>query len=256
MGKTFKEKLKNAEKTIGIFLKTFDEPDIAKLIKNCGFDFFVLDNEHGFFDYNRMKNLMLYAKAIDMFSMVRIPEVSREVVLKCMEMGAGGLILPNTESVKQAQDLVRYSKYSPMGDRGVSLFGVHSHYESINNVEYMKKANYETVLCVQIESPLGLENLPDIMSIDGIDFAFVGPADYTQSMGIPGKVDAPEFLNHMERLIEICKNAGKVAGIHGGTVEAITEWYNRGMTVNTGQSEVGYFLNAAKGFVEQTKAKF
>lgn len=241
---------------MGIFIKTFDEPEIAKFIKDCGFDFFVLDNEHGFFDYNRIKNLLLYAKAIDMFSVVRVPGLGREAILKCLDMGADGLILPNTETVEQAQTLVKHSKYAPMGDRGVALFGIHTNYENVDSVEYMKKANEETVLIVQIESYRGLKNLKGIMEIEGIDAAHVGPADYTQSIGIPGQIDHPKFLKDMEELVRICKEAGKAPGIYGKTVNATIKWCEMGMQVNSSPSEVDFFMSAAKNFMDGLKAKY
>ena len=101
-----KERLKSGEQVLGTMVTTFVIPDIAKIIQNCGFDFFIVDCEHGSFTTREVANIIAVARSIGMPALVRIPEMRREHALKFMEMGASGLLLPNTETAEQAQMLV------------------------------------------------------------------------------------------------------------------------------------------------------
>ena len=180
-----KQRLKNGESITGTMITTFDSPDIVKILKVCGFDLFMIDNEHGSYDYSRIAQFLSMAKAVGIAGFVRIPEARREIVLKYMDAGADGLMLPNCDTVEQAKALVEYAKYAPMGNRGVSLMRAHSEYAAIPSaVEYMQKANDETVIMCQIESPTGVKNVGAMLDLDGVDAAFIGPNDLsTQVFG-------------------------------------------------------------------------
>ncbi len=242
-----KAKLKNGESIIGTMVSLFDRPQIACIVKSAGYDFFIIDGEHGPFDYGAMAGILLMAKETGIPALVRIPEPRREVILKCMEMGAKGLLLPNTETAEQARTLVNCSKYAPMGNRGVALMREHTSFSKPANVaEYMKQANEESLLLVQIESPVGLENLNEILDVDGIDVAFVGPADLSQSMGIMGQLDNPIFIEAMETIIKTAENKGKASGIHLMDVAPLKKWQAKGMKCNMFSSDVNLMIQAAK----------
>ncbi|MDK2800994.1 MAG: hypothetical protein PWP27_2627 [Clostridiales bacterium] len=249
-----KERLKKGEAVIGTMVTVFDNPDIIKMLKVCGFDLFIVDCEHGYFDYSKVAGMMGVAKEIGIAGLVRIPEVRREVVLKYMEMGAAGFLLPNTETVEQAQALVEYSKYYPMGNRGVSLLRAHTGYEKVPSaVEYMKKANEETILMIQIESPKGVENIDDLLAVDGVDAAFIGPNDLSQSMGIMGQTDNPKFIEAVDKVIAAAKSKNKFSGIHLMSTAALQPWIEKGMTLNLWANDVVMLMNSAREGLAQLK---
>jgi 2-keto-3-deoxy-L-rhamnonate aldolase RhmA len=200
-------------------------------------------------DYSKVAGLFGMARAIGLPGLVRIPEVKREVVLKYMEAGAAGILLPNTETVEQAKALVDYSKYAPMGNRGVSLLRAHSDYEKVDSaVEFMKRSNEETILMVQIESPIGVENIGDLLDIEGIDAAFIGPNDLSQSMGIMGQLEHPMFVGALEKVISAAKERNKFAGIHimYGKTALLPKWIDKGMTLNLWTNDVEMLMNSGK----------
>lgn len=247
MKNNIKERLARGEQVIGTMVTVFDNPEIAKILKVCGFDFFIVDCEHGHFDYQSVGNMCTVAREAGIPAMVRIPEVKREVVLKYMEMGATGLLLPNTETVEQAQALVEYSKYYPLGNRGVSLLRGHTGFEKVDSAtEYMKKCNAENILMIQIESPKGVENIEELLAIEGIDAAFIGPNDLSQSMGIMGQTDNPKFIAAINRVIAAAKAKGKYSGIHLMSVPALEPWVAKGMTLNFWANDIVMMMNAAK----------
>ncbi len=249
-----KERLAAGQSVLGTMVTVFENPEIAKILKVCGFDFFIVDSEHGNFDYSDIAKLFAVAREAGIPPMARIPEVRREIVLKYMEMGAQGLLLPNTETVAQAKALVNYSKYYPMGNRGVSLLRAHTGFEKIDNAaEYMRKANEETILMVQIESPTAVENINNLLDVEGIDAAFVGPNDLSQSMGIMGQMDNPQFITAVDKVIDAAKRRGKFSGIHMMSVEALQPWVAKGMTLNFWANDVVMLMNAAKAGLAKLK---
>jgi 2-keto-3-deoxy-L-rhamnonate aldolase RhmA len=247
MKNNLKARLKNGESIIGTMITVFDNPEIAKILKVCGCDYFIIDCEHGAYNYSSTANIMAVAREAGIPGIVRIPEIKREVVLKHMEMGAAGLLLPNTETAEQAQLLVQYSKYAPLGNRGVSLLRPHTGFENVGNaVEYMKRTNEETVLMVQIESLKGVENVGNMLDIEGIDAAFMGPNDLSQSMGILGQFDHPDFIAAIDKVISSAKQRGKHSGTHLTSPDAILPWIAKGMTLNLLANDVVFMMNGAK----------
>ncbi|MEG2020677.1 MAG: aldolase/citrate lyase family protein, partial [Oscillospiraceae bacterium] len=156
---TIKERLKNKEQLLGTMVTTTTSPDIARLLQVAGFDYFIIDCEHGAFTTREVANIIAVARGIGIPAMVRIPEMRREHALKFMEMGASGLLLPNTENAQQAKMLVDCTKYAPMGHRGVSLSRPHTDFTKVDSKAYMAKSNDETVMMCQIESKAGVENI-------------------------------------------------------------------------------------------------
>jgi len=249
-----KERLKAGQSVLGTMVTVFENPEIAKILKVCGFDFFIVDSEHGNFDYSDVAKLFAVAREAGIPPMIRIPEVRREVVLKYMEMGARGILLPNAETVEQAKALVDYAKYYPMGNRGVSLLRAHTGFEKIDSAtDYMKKANDETILMVQIESPKAVENIDNLLDVEGIDAAFVGPNDLSQSMGIMGQTDNPRFIAAIDKVIEAARKRHKFSGIHMMSVEALEPWVKKGMTLNFWANDVIMMMSAARAGLAKLK---
>jgi len=247
MNNNLKVRLKKGEHVLGTMVNLFDNPEIAKIIKVCGFDYFIIDCEHGCFDYSAVANILAMAREVGICGMVRIPEVKREVILKYMEMGAGGLMLPNAENVEQAEKLVEYSKYHPLGNRGVSLLRPATGFEKVGDaVSYMEKVNQETVLIVQVESPTSVKNIDKLLAIEGIDAAFIGPNDLTQSMGILGQYEHADYIAAVDHVIQMAKQTKKFAGIQTMSAPALVPWIAKGMTLNLWGSEVVIMMNAAK----------
>ena len=209
-----KQRLYQKENLIGTMITTFSNPDIARLIAVCGFDYFIIDCEHGAFTYREVANIITAARGCELPALVRIPELKREPVLKFMEMGATGILMPNTESAEMARTLVDFAKYAPLGHRGVSLSRPHTDFGKVDGPTYIKNANENTILLCQIESRAGVEKIEEIMAVDGIDVGLIGPNDMTQDYGILGQFDHPDIVAAFERIIAAAQANHKFAGIH------------------------------------------
>lgn len=247
---SLKERLRNGEQVLGTMVTTFASPDIAKILQVCGFDFLIVDCEHGAFTTREVANIIAVARGIGMPALVRIPEMRREHALKFMEMGASGLLLPNTESAEQAQMLVDCTKYAPMGHRGVSLSRPHTDFRKVSGAEYMPQANDETILMCQIESRKGVENVESIIAVDGIDVAFIGPNDMSQDYGILGQFEHPEIVAAFERIVAAAQANGKWAGAHFGGAAPLKPWLKKGMQINMWNSDNGLLALGAAAITE------
>ena len=243
--KSLKDRLKSQDGVLGTMVTTFTSPDIAKILKVCGFDFFMIDCEHGAFTTREVANIIAVARGIELPVLVRIPEMRREHVLKFMEMGAAGLMLPGTESAAQAKELVDCAKYAPMGHRGVSLSRPHTDFEKVNGIEYMQTSNAQTLLICQIESRKGVQNIDEIMAVEGIDAAMLGPNDMTQDLGILNQFEHPEAVRSFEAVLVAAQNEGKYAGAHFGSFAPLQPWIGRGMKLNMCSSDVGLLTEGA-----------
>lgn len=243
-----KQRLKNGEHLLGTMVTTFASADMAKLLKQYGFDFFIIDCEHGSFTTREAADMISVARAIGLPAMVRIPEMRREHALKFTEMGANGILLPNTESAEQAQMLVDCTKYAPMGHRGVSLSRPHTDFAKVDGRSYMARANDENILLCQIESREGVAHIDEIMAVDGVDAALIGPNDMTQDYGKLDHFDDPEIVEAIGRVVASAKAHGKFSGAHFGSSAPLIPWIQRGMQLNMWSSDIGLMsLGAAAG---------
>ena len=245
-----KERLKKGEPILGTMINSFDHIDVVKIFDVCGFDFFVIDNEHGAMDYSKVGAMLSYARALGIAGMVRIPEIKREVVLKYMELGADGLLVPNCDDPDEVKKVIEYSKYAPMGNRGVSLYRPHTGFEKLpSGMDYMRQCNEQNFIICQIESQKGVENVDKILDIDRVDAVFVGPNDLSQGYGIFGQLDSPVLIEAIDRVIASAEAHGKYSGIFtAGPANSMKKWLDKGMKVNLWSNDTTMLKNyAAEG---------
>ena len=251
---TIKQRLASGENILGTMTNILSHPDLPKIFKTCGLDYFIIDCEHGCYEYNQVAAMIAVAKEIGVAAMVRVPMASREPILRFMEMGADGLMLPNADTPEEARKLVEYAKYSPMGKRGMSMMRGHNRYIPVTDtLGYMKEANENTILIAQIESPEGVANIDDILAVEGIDIAFMGPNDLCNNLGVTGNQNAPCYLESVEKVIEASKRHGKACGTHGMNVDILKHWESKGMQFNLYSNEVSMIMNDAGAAVKAMK---
>ncbi len=198
---------------IGTMLSEVRNPNVAYMLAQCGYDYFIIDNEHGTYSPETVSNMIAAARGSGLSVIVRIPEIRRETILKPLDSGAAGLLVPQVNTADQAREIIVHAKYPPVGDRGVGLRRAHSRYGRVDAAEYLKQANEETFIAVQAENPTAIENLEEIAAVPGIDCVFVGPFDLSVSLGIPGQVTHPREVEAIDRVIEVCNKHNIITGI-------------------------------------------
>jgi 2-keto-3-deoxy-L-rhamnonate aldolase RhmA len=241
-----KKRLRAGQQLMGIMVTTLCHVDLPKLLHKYGYDFFMIDMEHGSFSLPQAASMISVARGIGMPALVRIPELRREWVLKVLEMGAEGLLLPDTKTSAQAAEMVRYGKYAPMGERGVSMSRPHTDYQKVDALQYMRQANEDTLLLCQIESRTGVGNIHEILSVEGIDGAIIGPNDLSQDYGMLGQYDAPPLREAFHRVMEAARQTGKFSGVHFASAEKEKVWVEAGMQLNMCNSDIGLMAAGAR----------
>ena len=248
-----KAKLKEGAPAIGTMISEIRNPNLAYMLAQCGFDFFIIDNEHGSYSPETISNLVAGARGAGISTVVRIPEIRRETILKPLDCGAAGLLVPCVNTAEQAEEIITHAKYPPLGNRGVALRRPHSLYGRPKAGEYLGQANEATFIAVQAESPEAIENLEKIASTPGIDAIFVGPSDLSVGLGIPGQVTHPKEVEAIEKVVAVCQKHRIVPGIHMSELETLKEWLQKGMRFVTFSSDVDMLAKGATESLVQLK---
>jgi 4-hydroxy-2-oxoheptanedioate aldolase len=218
----FKRAIKAGKPQIGLWVALADS-GIAELCAGAGFDWLLLDAEHG---PNDLRSLLAQLQAVapyDSQPIVRLRVGDINIIKQVLEIGTQTLLIPMVETAGQAADIVAAMHYPPKGIRGVgAALGRSSRWSRIPT--YLKQAGEEMCLLVQIETRRGIENLKAIAAVPGVDGVFIGPSDLSASMGHLGNLTHPEVLETIERAMVDIRAAGKAPGILMGD-EALVRRY-------------------------------
>jgi len=241
-----KSKLKNNGLVIGTMISEIRNPNLAYMLVRSGFDFFIIDTEHGAYSPETVSSMIAGARGAGISVIVRIPEIRREAIMKPLDSGAAGLLVPMVNTADQAREVISFAKYPPMGNRGAALSRAHSVYSRPNAAEYLEQANEATFIAVQAESPEAIENLESIASIPGVDCIFVGPFDLSVGLGIPGQVTHPKEVEAIAKVLEVCRRHDVIPGIHMSAVEPLKAWIQKGMRFVSFSSDVDLLARAGE----------
>ncbi len=208
---TLKRKLDWGQPVIGPFL-TLNCPDLVELMGLTGFDFLIIDTEHGPMEAESIQNLIRAAELRGITPIVRVSDTRDVTILKTLDVGAHGIQVPQVNSPEAAQAVVRAAKYFPVGTRGAAMPRA-ADYGLRPFDEHLASANDETMVIVHCENRVGLSCIEEIAATPGVDVIFVGPYDLSQSLEFPGLIDSPQVVMAVERALKAARNAGKPAGI-------------------------------------------
>jgi 2-keto-3-deoxy-L-rhamnonate aldolase RhmA len=162
-------------------------------------------------------------------------------------------MVPMTSRGEQAETIVRYSKYTPIGQKGFGAQTGQTDYKPLKALEFMKEANEHTVIIAQIETREAIENIDAILSVEGIDVGLIGPNDLSISLGIPDQMGSDVLKKAIDKVVETAKKRGKATGIHIANIEAIKTWRAKGMTVLAYSTDISFQYNASKSALEGLK---
>ncbi len=252
--KPIKQRLRNGELVLGTFVSEVRNPNIAHLLARAGFDFFVLDNEHGSFSDETVSDLIAGVRGAGIEVVVRICEIRREAILKPLDAGAAGLLVPQVNTAEEAAEVVRHAKYPPQGQRGAALRRPHSRYGRVDAAAYLQQANEDTLIVVQAESRQAIANVDAIAAVEGVDGVFAGPFDLSVDLGIPGQIDHPDEIAAIDAMIAACRRHEKAAGTLMFDAAALRPWIAKGMRFVAYSSDVTLLADAATKAVAELKA--
>ena len=221
-----KEKMQAGERTLGTFFET-GSTTVAECLGLGGLDYLIIDNEHGPYNPQSTLEFVRAAKLYGMTPFARVSEISREAVLRQLDVGVMGLVIPDVRRVDEVEKIVEYGKYLPLGKRGVApTAGSGFWYEDYARQgleHYFEVSNRETMLLPQCETVECLNSLEEILRVEGIDGIYVGPFDLSAALGKPGQFDDPEIREAIRHIQKACAEAGKFSFIFAANETAAKE---------------------------------
>ena len=201
-----KQKVQSGGVSIGTFMFEFNTTGIGRIAAEAGAAFAVFDMEHTGWSIETIRMLVATTRSTEMVPMVRVPATEYHFIARVLDVGAMGVMVPMVESAAAAATIVAAAKYPPLGRRGAGpLAFAHDDYASGDIVEKMKTANSETLLIALIETAAGVRNVNEIAAVPGIDVLWIGHFDLTNSLGIPGQFDHPDFQAAVQQVLEACR---------------------------------------------------
>lgn len=233
-----KEKMASKGMVLGPFCKLTD-PSVYEALGLAGFDFAIIDMEHGPISYETAQELIRACELAGVCPVVRVPKNEEHYILRALDIGAHGVEVPEINTRGQAEALAEAARYFPRGRRGLCRYVRAAGYSSIPSSEYIPQANGNVTIIAHLEGKEGIENLDEILAVDGIDVIFVGPYDLSQSFGIPGEVHSPLLIEKMASIVERARARGKAVGTFVETVDDAKSWIARGIAYVAYSVDVG-----------------
>ncbi|MQY76931.1 MAG: aldolase [Spirochaeta sp.] len=226
------KRVKDGGKIVGTMLRFVRNPGIAYIAKNAGLDFIMLDMEHGSYTMETLADACKVARGIDLGCFVRVPELARGYVSRALDCGATGVMVPMVESVAEAKSLAGWTKYAPVGNRGLGSSAGHTNFGGLGMPapDFMARANQDTLTIAQIETKAAIEVIDQIAAVEGIDVLFIGPNDLSISLGYPGELSHPEVSKAIAKVAKAAAANKKIFGMHAGDA-LLEKWLPSGLTL-------------------------
>jgi len=207
-----REKLTRGELTLGLFVP-FYAPSLVEIIGYAGLDFIVIDNEHGAFTDGQIEELIRAAELTGVDPIVRV-SYDNAGIQKALDRGAKGVQVPMVNTKADAEAVVRKAKFPPYGTRGTAYSVRAARFGNDSGKEYLEAANRNTLVSVHIETPEAVKNFDEIISVPGIDIAFIGPTDLSVTMGYQAEGPThPAVQSVIKELLRKGKEKGIIMGI-------------------------------------------
>ena len=246
-----KRKLKRGEVVLGPFINCA-YPAFIEICGHAGFDFAVIDMEHGALNTLVAEDLCRAADCVGLAPIVRIRKNDAPQIQRALDIGSAGVQVPQIETQSDAADVVRGAKYSPLGSRGLSFYTRAGVYAAAGT-QITNQLNEESLIVIHVEGIRGVENIEEIVSVPHIDVIFLGPYDLSQSLGIPGQVQDSRVIDLMQKCVTTIRNAGKAVGTFTDNPETAKQWIDAGVQYIALGVDVGIFLRACEGLVKAVR---
>lgn len=245
MKKSFRSRLLASETLIGTLVAT-PSSEIVESLASLGFDWLFIDAEHGAFGPEQIVQLLQAAH--DCPCLVRIPGPDEAWIKKVLDAGAAGIIVPQISTLEQALSVINFTKYPPMGKRGVGLGRAHGYGKDF--ASYLESANNETVIVLQAETQAVLDCIDEIAALEPVDAILIGPYDLSASLGHMGEITHPNVQDAIQSVKKACDSQSTQLGIFGVSAENVTPYKALGFTLLTVGVDTIFLQSAASQALE------
>ena len=217
-----KKRLQKGETVIGPFV-IVPSCTLVETLGYAGMDFCILDSEHGPLTMETCIDLVISAQGAGVAPIIRVGANDERLILRALDIGSEGVQVPQINVRADGERVVNSAKYAPIGERGLSVFTRAGNYfkegGAAGGKNHTDRQNDETAVIVHIEGKRGLDNLEDIMEVEGIDVLFLGPYDISQSLGVPGQVRSPKVERALKAATDKARKRGRAVGSYAKDTE-------------------------------------
>ncbi len=234
-------------------------PEIVELIGHAGYDWVWIDAEHGSFDFETVVSMIRAAEATGVTPIVRVPDHNRSFLMKTLDAGAAGIIVPGISTKEQAEAVVDAARYGPKGHRGACPIIRAAGHGFQEWPLYVKWSDENTLVWLLVEGVEGVNNFDKIIEVPGIDAIVMGPFDLSQAMGYPGQVEHPAVIGKIEEMIRKAraKNLDMMAVIFSTTLEGMRmetrKWVDMGCRIIAAGCDKFFLTQDFKAAVENLR---
>ena len=244
----FKRALADRQQMLGLWVGLGDD-NVAELCAHAGFDWLLLDGEHGPNDLRSILSQMRAVQGSATATVVRLASDDRVTIKRYLDIGVQSLLIPMIESADQAREVVRSCRYAPSGARGIGAsLARASRYGRVG--DYIHRAADETCILLQVETSKGIKALDAILEVDGVDGVFVGPADLAADMGLPGKPGCDEVQRVVIDALTRIGKSDKASGILTSDANLARQYQSLGVSFLAVGSDVGVLTGGLKQLLD------
>lgn len=209
------------------FKVNIGDGQVSELVAMTGFDCIWIDQEHQGQDWSVVSAHIWATKSQGADIMVRVPRGSYSGYVKPLELDATGILVPHCMGLEDAKNVVKMTRFHPLGLRAIDGGNADGAYTNLEFSEYLRQANQQRFVALQIEDPEPLDELDEIAALDGVDMLFFGPGDFSQAIGAPGEWNHPRLVDARKRVAEACRKHGKFAATTG-PIDRLEEFVSMG----------------------------
>jgi 2-keto-3-deoxy-L-rhamnonate aldolase RhmA len=249
---SLRQRLADGQPVFGTWVNT-PSPDIVETLADLGFDCVMLDLEHGEYGIEALPHLLRAARAGGCLAIVRTSHVSAREIGAALDAGADGVLTPGVSTAAEAAAIVQAAHYPPTGSRGAAPMTRAAGYGTIPFTEYRDRIEADVVVGAQIEGPVGLAALDEILATPHLDLAFIGPFDLSQHLGVPGDTSHPAVVEAMAGIAERAAACGVATGTWAPSAASARPWIDAGIGLVTVASSTSLFTSAASALFSELR---
>ena len=249
-GNPLRPRLQNDEPLFGPLILELASPGLPQMFAAAGADFIMYDQEAGCLDDATIKTQIALTRGLGIVPMVNTAWHDYHLLARPLDCGAMGLLVPVVQTRAEAEAIARITHYPPNGVRGAAFGIAHDDYAGTNLDEAIHLADERTLIAVKIETAKGVENVEEIISVPGIDIAFVGHMDLSVSLGMPGRYDTPRFLECVDKVIAAARQHGKTGACLVTTQDDARQWMAKGYRFIIFSTDVILLTSAFRAGIE------
>ena len=245
-----KARLREGGTAIGTMVSEMRSEEVAYILAAAGFDFLVVDAEHGSAGYETLQRVSRGARSAGIVPLVRVTDIAYPLIARTLDTGALGLMVPHVETANHAREIVRCAKYPPVGERGFGLRAAVTDYSGASVPDAIAWSNAETMIMAQVESRRCLDQLDEIAAVPGIDVLLIGPTDLSVSLGVPGQLLHPTMQEAYRHVVDVATRHGVAAGIHPSDIKVVQHGRDIGMRLLMYANDARLLVGAGRQAVE------